>query len=725
MSFRKRNAVINSSSSPPSASLRAEKSTIPGVRPSPLDGRPTTSTGTASLDNLLAGHSGLPLGTSLLIEEHGTTDFAGVLLRYYAAQGMVHGHQIHVLGLHQGLRIELPGLATQDKSSAKSETPASDKMKIAWRYESLGSAGAPRDRGTQPRESRSTSGSNPVFCHSFDLTKRLSPSDVKGQIGFYPTMDVPSLSSPTKDSLSPFKRFINDISSKLANSPPLWNHRIIIPNLLSPTVYSSSTTRPEEVLQFLHALRALLRQYPDKVTALITLPLSLYPRTTGLTRWMELLCDGVLELIPLQSTSVHAPPPSSKSGSKSEEQMQGLLKVHTLPIFHEKGGGSSDTHSEDQSFSVSRSKGLTIKPFHLPPRVTETDLVAGRIAVSGIMAASTGPPPLRISKVAGRYLLFDIDDIMYLRRNHNICSVFVGTIPQSPQQNIFMGLPIELLPEEAQVLVDKKIGYVVDDAVFHLARLSALDEPARRGYLQSIKSEGKKAQMEAIEYQQRTKPKKRPAKAKPKDLEALSESTPEKNTEEETIISLFDSPSTTTPSEKPVPNPPKAEAAAELPGFAITPTTSSLLLSTPPPPPPPEPDVPSAAAESSVDVPSSYALYAHLQDRGYFMMPGLRFGCDYNVYPGDPLRFHSHFQATSYGWDEEISILDLTASGRLGTTVKKGYLIGGAVGGAGAEDGTGRRRGGETAAVGDGGEIAGTPSPPPPVRAFCIEWAAM
>ena len=47
-----------------------------------------TSTGTASLDGLLGGHSGLALGNSLLIEESGTTDFAGALLKYYAAEGI-------------------------------------------------------------------------------------------------------------------------------------------------------------------------------------------------------------------------------------------------------------------------------------------------------------------------------------------------------------------------------------------------------------------------------------------------------------------------------------------------------------------------------------------------------------------------------------------------------------------------------------------------------------
>jgi len=61
----------------------------------------------------------------------------------------------------------------------------------------------------------------------------------------------------------------------------------------------------------------------------------------------------------------------------------------------------------------------------------------------------------------------------------------------------------------------------------------------------------------------------------------------------------------------------------------------------------------------------------------YYLSPGLRFGCEFLVYPGDPLRFHSHFLAVGAEWDEEINLLDVVGGGRLGTGVKKGWLIGG------------------------------------------------
>jgi len=139
MSFRKRNVVIGTPSSP--ATSRQPILPSPGTRPSHLDGRPTTSTGTASLDQLLAGHSGLPLGHSLLIEESSTTDFGGVLLRYYTAEGLVQGHHVHVLGFDESWKRDLPGLDTGGGKGSDKKTPTSsadEKMKIAWRYETLG-----------------------------------------------------------------------------------------------------------------------------------------------------------------------------------------------------------------------------------------------------------------------------------------------------------------------------------------------------------------------------------------------------------------------------------------------------------------------------------------------------------------------------------------------------------------------------------------------------------
>jgi elongator complex protein 4 len=147
MSFRKRSVVVPSPKGPSLNPRDSGKDAVAGTRPSPLDGRLTISTGTRSLDSLLSGHAGLPLGTSIFVEENGTTDFGGALLRYFAAEGIVQGHHVHVLGAGEGWGRELPGLtANSERPSSGSDefSKSGEKMKIAWRYERLGDFGRGR-----------------------------------------------------------------------------------------------------------------------------------------------------------------------------------------------------------------------------------------------------------------------------------------------------------------------------------------------------------------------------------------------------------------------------------------------------------------------------------------------------------------------------------------------------------------------------------------------------
>lgn len=49
-----------------------------------------------------------------------------------------------------------------------------------------------------------------------------------------------------------------------------------------------------------------------------------------------------------------------------------MLRVHRLPIFHEKGGGGA-MDGDDLAFTLSRRRGLCIKPFSLPPVDEDTE----------------------------------------------------------------------------------------------------------------------------------------------------------------------------------------------------------------------------------------------------------------------------------------------------------------------------------------------------------------
>ncbi|CAG8830683.1 1137_t:CDS:2, partial [Gigaspora rosea] len=70
-----------------------------------------------------------------------------------------------------------------------------------------------------------------------------------------------------------------------------------------------------------------------------------------------------------------------------------------------------------------------------------------------------------------------------------------------------------------------------------------------------------------------------------------------------------------------------------------------------------------------------FNIYCDLWNRGYFITNGIKFGGDYLLYPGDPLRYHSHFIATIIDMNKEISPMDIITFGRMGTAVKKSYML--------------------------------------------------
>ena len=304
--------------------------------------------------------------------------------------------------------------------------------------------------------------------------------------------------------------------------------------------------------------------------------------------------------------------------------------------------------------------------------------------------------PIPISLVAGRYLLFDINVVTYLRKTYNICGVLIGGIPQIPQQNVFLGLPAELMFEEVKLLVERGVAYIVDAAAWHKENFSALNGSDRKQYLESLRSRGRMAQKAAEENMQRKTElglaKQALLKAKKPTLPNSTKSSHVTNLDDIAIaskegpeISLFGNNESSLP-----PKSSKSSTSASL-RYTITPTStynsgaSACDLS----------------RRTDLPVPVSYPLFAHLHSHSYYITPGLRFGCDYTVYPGDPLRFHSHFLAVGYDWEEDISLIDLIGGGRLGTGVKKGFLIGG------------RKKLSEMT-----GDVLD-------VRTFCIEWGGM
>jgi tRNA-splicing endonuclease subunit Sen34 len=272
--------------------------------------------------------------------------------------------------------------------------------------------------------------------------------------------------------------------------------------------------------------------------------------------------------------------------------------------------------------------------------------------------------PFPIFLVRNRYFLFDPNTVDYARKEHRIIGVLLGNIPRSSQQNVFNGLPLCLLPEEAYLLVTSGHAYIIDDVSAHRKSLLPDEEQT---YLADL-------QIRGLHFA-----KERHIKAKSKTKHPLKDLS---NTGE----------------------------SHKLEALPITPTTSYPPLKASPP----NPSLPLPS------IPKSYPLFKLLHSKGYFTAPGLRFGCTYSCYPGDPLRYHrwvseitrdifmfvdtyviaSHFLVVSKQWDEPFELIDIVGGGRLSTGVKKSWLIGGEVPEENSDEDS-------------------------KVRTFCFEWAQM
>lgn len=342
------------------------------------------------------------------------------------------------------------------------------------------------------------------------------------------------------------------------------------------------------------------------------------------------------------------------------------------------------------------------------------------MATSNPSAAVSEPIP--IFKVAHHYMLYDVNVVTYLRREHNISGVLIGTLPQASQQNVFLGLPLELMPEEARLLVEKKVAYIVDDVAEHKRTFlgNGLGAEERKAYQAALRKQGLGAAQEhAKKADDRKKaglqkagkasgdwndipddmfepsrgrkgrPARRPEPASTSRQPSLASASNANENE-----SLFGPPANGPPMRTAVSRASSGGSPAVPAPYAVTPTTSQ---------PPMQTGKPANGVDLELPlVPSSYPVYKHMHENGYFMAPGIRFGCQYMAYPGDPLRFHSHFLCNGMAWDEEFDLLDLVGGGRLGTGVKKGFLIGG-----------------EEQKAEQHEQKASN------VRAFCIEWGGM
>jgi len=285
--------------------------------------------------------------------------------------------------------------------------------------------------------------------------------------------------------------------------------------------------------------------------------------------------------------------------------------------------------------------------------------------------------PLRVSN--HKAYVWDVDDLATLRSKHRICGILSGTLPHLSQQNVFLGIPLILMPEEAVLLVENELAVLVDDVQAHpdpqFEQIKQWHDEQQEDIKRQLALQGGKGKKETSDRaitpealrkrQAREEKRLTMAKLAQSDVNAL---------EPDTLMVPHGSPNLT--SDLP-------EAHTSFAGHTIViPASSPAPLNWYRPDACTYTTISAAKGAGIWNYPSTpqerakCGVFRSLWEQGYFMGGGIKFGGDYLVYPGDPLRYHSHFAATVL--DSPLSSLrpmEVVAHGRLGTATKKGHLL--------------------------------------------------
>lgn len=336
-------------------------------------------------------------------------------------------------------------------------------------------------------------------------------------------------------------------------------------------------------------------------------------------------------------------------------------------------------------------------------------------------------PYVPVYHLAHHYYLYHAPTIAHLRSTYSLPGTLIGTLPQSSQQNVFLGLPLLLMPEEVSYLCKLGVAYVVDDMIAHQQGIELLKGNGRqeRGNWMRTLVEAGAGVARGLERQKGLEREKALRTMGEKEMSkrakrrAVDEKGGASQTEDPRSFETSQSPNETqnTEASQFLHDEKRKSQTSDprTPAYTITPTTSH------PPLPLPQPSRPSSATSNrflNTNQTPSTALHSHLTRLSYVLTPGLRFGCQYLAYPGDPLRFHSHFLVVGREWEEEVELLTLVGLGRLGTGVKKGVCFGG-VENEVVHDMVGEGAQLEREGSGDSEEEDSN------VRCFTIEWGGM
>ncbi|XP_061575983.1 tRNA-splicing endonuclease subunit Sen34 [Cololabis saira] len=257
------------------------------------------------------------------------------------------------------------------------------------------------------------------------------------------------------------------------------------------------------------------------------------------------------------------------------------------------------------------------------------------------------PPAVAVSRCGSAPLLWRVPDLKAVR-SRGLVGALLGSLPRSPRQNLRLGRPLLLLPEEEELLREGA-GPAAPAPPPH--RQGGGAEPGQR-YQEEQRRSYEEQRVLALEDRRLALT--RALTSRETGESVTVETDPEARLEArlEALDRDFQFP----------PSALAVQLSTARAGLSCCPETRLFLR-----------------AERPIrgrDAPGSrYQVFRDLRGRGFFLTSAGKFGGDFLVYPGDPLRFHAHFIALVLDPDQPVPLLDLLAEARLGSNVKKTVLL--------------------------------------------------
>ncbi|TSK38348.1 tRNA-splicing endonuclease subunit Sen34 [Bagarius yarrelli] len=246
-------------------------------------------------------------------------------------------------------------------------------------------------------------------------------------------------------------------------------------------------------------------------------------------------------------------------------------------------------------------------------------------------------------------LLWRAADIRKCREEFGVVGNLVGSLARQPRQNVRLGRPLEILQEETRLLVETGKA----TALRH-QELSTENKESRLKAVELYKArlEQSYEEQRALALEEKKAVLQRVMDEKQNDHEGNDGAEQAVRERLECLEKSFLFP--------------RSALAVQLctarAGFSHSPEEHAFLTA----------DWPMPRDKRAE---TRFRVYKDLRRKGFYLTAAGKFGGDYLVYPGDPLRFHAHFIALCLPMEETLPVYDLLVIARLGSNVKKTVLL--------------------------------------------------